>query len=123
MYSWQVVGRDPSADALYVGIGEELGPVMRLVEDCLARPAGFVGCIVEVEAQLSIACLEPVHVPTGRRWIALLGMSGQCHWRAQDDGLGDVNCCCVSARHRSPASDGSHDRRDPPGAVPATGTL
>jgi hypothetical protein len=88
MYTWRVVGRDPSADALCAGIGDELAPVMRLIEGYLARAAGFIGCIAEVEPRLSIYGLEPVHVHTGRRWIALRDRHGGCHWTAQETGAG-----------------------------------
>jgi hypothetical protein len=86
MYTWQVVGHDPAEGPLCTGIGGELAPIMRLIEDYLARDAGFVGYIAEAVQRLSVGQLEPVHVPTGREWVGRRDRSGGCLWRAATPG-------------------------------------
>jgi len=82
MYTWQVVGHDPAEEPLCAGIGDDLAPIMRLIEDYLARDAAFVGYIAEAAQWLSVGQLEPVHVPTGREWVGRRDRNGGCLWRA-----------------------------------------
>lgn len=83
MYRWQLVGHDPAAGARLSGIGDDLAPIMRLLEEHLAKTTGSVGHIVEVVPRLSVLDLEPVHVATGREWRSFRDQADGVYWEAR----------------------------------------
>jgi hypothetical protein len=83
MYLWELVGCDPTEDPPRSGIGGDLGPIMRTVEEELAERPGCGGRVTEVVRRLSVAHLVTVHVPTGREWLACRDRHGTVYWEAR----------------------------------------
>jgi hypothetical protein len=93
MYMWQLVGHETPEGSPCSGIGEDLAPIMRLIEEHLAKATGFAGHIIEVVPRMSVFHLDAIHVPTGREWLGLRDSSGGIRWEEQDHPAGpDVAC-------------------------------
>lgn len=83
MYLWKLVGHDTSEVTLRSGIGEDLAPIMRLIEDYLTDAQGFLGHICEVVPRMSVLNLDAVHVATGREWFSFRDRNGGVYWEAR----------------------------------------
>jgi hypothetical protein len=83
MYMWQLVGHSTSEGALCSGIGDDLAPIMRLIEDDLMKAKGFVGHIIEVVPRMSVFYLDAIHVATGREWRSFRDSGGGIYWEAR----------------------------------------
>lgn len=80
MYTWKLLGHDTSEGLLRSGIGSDLVPIMRAIEEELAKPRGFLGYVAEVVPSLSVLHLGAVHVPTGREWVGRRDCRGGVRW-------------------------------------------
>lgn len=106
MYVWRLVGHDTSGCSQRSGIGDDLGPIMRMIEAALAEPAVFIGHVAEVVPRLSVSHLGAVHVPTGREWLGRRNRSGGVHWASRYRPV-DPGAACDPAE--------SHDRESAAG--------
>jgi hypothetical protein len=93
MYMWQLVGHDTSEGALCSGIGDELAPIMRLIEEYLMKRTGFVGHVVEVVPRMSVFHLDAIHVATGREWLSFRDRNGGVYWEARYRPADDDGAC------------------------------